>query len=690
MPSAALPLAALGALPYPVRTPSSFAAPQQAERAPRPAEAAPQLGEETPAAEAPLPGGAPSPAEVPLPAEAVPQPPGAALRSAQTAIGSGAAPTQPGQATLRPAASRSGEAAPQPGGAAGSTIEAGSLRSPGAIRTRPASDPGSGASALETGNDGWLMALLAGWMAQAPPVPPTKAVIVSKDPPARPAARLIVARDLALAALGEPDLKPGRSAASPAGASAAASNRLSLVQAASNRLSLVQKGALLSGAAWLEAGSGSAGARVERPAKAAPPAAPQPASNVAPLSAGPPPAAPVASAANPVAVALTASRLEAAAPAAPVPPAAGAGPAVSTAEPARAGQSLTAFTLDARLREAVGSQPPSLQTVGTAPEAPSGAGAAATAVLPGESRESPLRPKTARAEQPIGFQGQPVDAARPEGGGEARFETAVLTGPQAEVKAVSTPPAASGKTPLPGGSPRTEPEGPGTEAPGREATGQPGDDRSGARSWAEPQDLGRLNSSQPAALPATIRIAAPPEETVPKGEAAPRSDTGAPTAAASAGAVTPQAREAVPSTAAGPADSGPTVQNEPILGRSLVENAVLRNVPGGARVEILLHPDSLGRVAVRVMERGGLVQVAVRCDSQPLRTLLAGSLPSLLDRLGERGWDISQAARSGSEASLGWSTSGQQQRRGSGEPGPRARRPPPRSDQTPAVFSLDP
>jgi len=74
----------------------------------------------------------------------------------------------------------------------------------------------------------------------------------------------------------------------------------------------------------------------------------------------------------------------------------------------------------------------------------------------------------------------------------------------------------------------------------------------------------------------------------------------------------------------------------------LVARAVFRSSAGGSEVELLLNPDPSSRVAVHLIEKGGSVDVAVRSDSAPLRSLLSDSLSSLTEGLRERGLDVTR------------------------------------------------
>jgi flagellar hook-length control protein FliK len=139
------------------------------------------------------------------------------------------------------------------------------------------------------------------------------------------------------------------------------------------------------------------------------------------------------------------------------------------------------------------------------------------------------------------------------------------------------------------------------------------------------------------------------------------------------------------------AATGPSVSGESagVFNRA-VEKASVSSTPAGSRIDLLLRPEGLGRVAVRLLERGGGVEVAVRSDSQPAKSLLVDSLPSLVEGLRRHGWDITRTAAGGAESEQrGWSA-GQQNQRGYEEKSRRQQaQGGTREDRDPAVlFSL--
>jgi len=118
----------------------------------------------------------------------------------------------------------------------------------------------------------------------------------------------------------------------------------------------------------------------------------------------------------------------------------------------------------------------------------------------------------------------------------------------------------------------------------------------------------------------------------------------------------------------------------------LVEMGQLRSSGGSSRVELLVHPDSFGRVAVRLLERGGLIEVAVRSDSPRLQALLGEGLPSLVAGLEDRAWQV-RGLEQGEGAMPDWFAGREQGRQGSQD----RRGSPERRQQDPEEgFSLEP
>jgi len=82
-----------------------------------------------------------------------------------------------------------------------------------------------------------------------------------------------------------------------------------------------------------------------------------------------------------------------------------------------------------------------------------------------------------------------------------------------------------------------------------------------------------------------------------------------------------------------------------------IERAELRQSPQTSELNLWMRPEHLGKVAVRLIERAGVVEIAVRAESSLARGWLAEGLPTLFDRLHERGFETGPALR-GAEAGL--------------------------------------
>ena len=98
-----------------------------------------------------------------------------------------------------------------------------------------------------------------------------------------------------------------------------------------------------------------------------------------------------------------------------------------------------------------------------------------------------------------------------------------------------------------------------------------------------------------------------------------------------------------------------------------IERASLRQNGPASEVNLWMRPEHLGKVVVRLIERAGVVEVALRAESAGARQLLSEALPSLVGSLDEKGWQVTRA-RAGSETALDWFAQGHGQRR-QGEPG---------------------
>jgi flagellar hook-length control protein FliK len=123
--------------------------------------------------------------------------------------------------------------------------------------------------------------------------------------------------------------------------------------------------------------------------------------------------------------------------------------------------------------------------------------------------------------------------------------------------------------------------------------------------------------------------------------------------------------------------------DEPVPRSERFEITPLRAAPGTSELQLLVRPESLGRVTVRLIERGGVVDIAVRSETSAARAVLAESLPSLLEGLEQRGWQIDRLGAT-NQSALDWWTAGHHRR---GQPPAREHQPPPR--RSGRTFSLD-
>jgi hypothetical protein len=113
-----------------------------------------------------------------------------------------------------------------------------------------------------------------------------------------------------------------------------------------------------------------------------------------------------------------------------------------------------------------------------------------------------------------------------------------------------------------------------------------------------------------------------------------------------------------------------------------IERAELRPSASAPEVHLWMRPAHLGKVAVRLVERAGVVEVAVRAETPAARGWLAEGLPALLDDLRARGFGIQEAGRPGETGIDWWAQQRPDARR---EPG---RREPSRRRSGRTVFSM--
>ncbi len=157
----------------------------------------------------------------------------------------------------------------------------------------------------------------------------------------------------------------------------------------------------------------------------------------------------------------------------------------------------------------------------------------------------------------------------------------------------------------------------------------------------------------------------------------------------------PSIRHAAPASQPAPSEppigprqpENPRLVSQPQEFEPAIEKATLRPATGGSELQLLLRPEHLGRVAVRLIERGGLVEVAVRTDNHALKNLLAETLPSLVDGMHRQGFQISRVAPGEGDSPLGWWTAEEQAGRGGRERHPQRR--PARPGQPAQAFALE-
>ena len=115
-----------------------------------------------------------------------------------------------------------------------------------------------------------------------------------------------------------------------------------------------------------------------------------------------------------------------------------------------------------------------------------------------------------------------------------------------------------------------------------------------------------------------------------------------------------------------------------------IERAELRQTPQTSELNLWMRPEHLGKVAVRLIERAGVVEIAVRAETSLARSWLAEGLPGLFDRLHARDFETRPALR-GAEAGLdGRSQDHLEGRRQQARDGQKRR------DREAALFSLEP
>lgn len=120
-----------------------------------------------------------------------------------------------------------------------------------------------------------------------------------------------------------------------------------------------------------------------------------------------------------------------------------------------------------------------------------------------------------------------------------------------------------------------------------------------------------------------------------------------------------------PAGQSGPALEEPEPKSAPQLHglERAIERAAWRQSGAASEVNLWMRPEHLGKVAVRLVERAGAVEVAVRAESPAARGWLAEWLPTLVEGLRERGFEVQPAVRDGGVALDWWA----QERRGGGQ-----------------------
>jgi flagellar hook-length control protein FliK len=69
----------------------------------------------------------------------------------------------------------------------------------------------------------------------------------------------------------------------------------------------------------------------------------------------------------------------------------------------------------------------------------------------------------------------------------------------------------------------------------------------------------------------------------------------------------------------------------------LVREALIEATRETRRIHVLLQDEQLGRIALRMVDRAGLIHAVVRTDSPRAAQLVSDSLPALIESLSQRG-----------------------------------------------------
>ncbi|HYM10969.1 MAG TPA: flagellar hook-length control protein FliK [Bryobacterales bacterium] len=237
----------------------------------------------------------------------------------------------------------------------------------------------------------------------------------------------------------------------------------------------------------------------------------------------------------------------------------------------------------------------------------------------------------------------PAPALNAVGGAEAGGTAASTPAKTSGAAGVATS-AASAGPPAPAVAPPSAGSGPGLNSDPNAQQKKDGSTPAAARPAASP-------APAPEPLPApeaahqretAVALAPPPD----KPPADPTASPSVSPNASAPGPVSPAHPEIAGAPPAGPAAPPPAAASAEAPAAQ-VAKASLRTTADGSQVEIVLRPDPLSRVTVRLVERSGQVQIDVRSSSQPLKSLLAESLPTLLDGMRQRGWDIAAGSGAG-------------------------------------------
>ncbi|RFU22869.1 flagellar hook-length control protein FliK [Geodermatophilus marinus] len=216
------------------------------------------------------------------------------------------------------------------------------------------------------------------------------------------------------------------------------------------------------------------------------------------------------------------------------------------------------------------------------------------------------------------------------------------------------PPATDPAGGAPGGPPATGAAPPPGTAPGATAVPPaPGAAPAGAPAAAGAGPVPATGGALPPGVELAVVDGSAPQATAAGTAAAP--DGSAPAPVPVAGAVT---AGAAPATApvGGPANPGPSA---PVAGQVATHVAVLRHGPDGTHtMTVVLTPEHLGPVEVRVTLTDGVVDLAMRSATEAGRQALQDALPELRRDLQTAGLTCSGASVD-RDAGGGWGAAGQ-------------------------------